>query len=149
MPRDQVFEEAGFSAAVKTRKAEPYEPPLVAILRSLVRRGAPDSLLNRLAGGASAYRRLNASWLLDWPDTAIAGAGRLGSGAPWTRYEPLGVALSTYERRLTLKLICIEALNAGWSVPKIEHFSSYFECSLPTVEQDMGMLKGALAECLP
>jgi hypothetical protein len=42
-----------------------YEPPLVRLLRSCLRRGAPLSLLARVAGGEHHWRQLNNWWGID------------------------------------------------------------------------------------
>jgi hypothetical protein len=42
-----------------------YEPAIVRILRSCLRRGAPPSLLVRVAGGEHHWRLLNNWWGID------------------------------------------------------------------------------------
>jgi len=73
-----------------------YEPPIVVLLRRYVRRGAPASLLLRIAGGSKCWRQLNETWGIDTRDAG--GAVRVLDARPVRALEGLSFA----ERRIAL-----------------------------------------------
>lgn len=109
-----------------------YEPGIVTTLRVYVRRGAPASLLLRIAGGPRWWRELNDRWNLD-------GQGP-GPAVPVLRDGVLN--LSTAERRIALGQIADECAQAGRSLPTLIDLAAHFGVSRHTISADLGRLRG-------
>lgn len=94
VPREAALELSALFGRLPS--ARRYEPPIVTTLRRTFRRGAPESLMQRLAGGPAAWRQLNERWNLDGRavDTRAPASVDL--------LEPLGAPLSIAERRIAL-----------------------------------------------
>lgn len=91
----------------------PYEPLIVTALRAYHRRRAPESLLHRLAGGRSHWRRLNEQWVIDGRLRAARAVQRPPApdlDAPLHRLSPA-------ERTILLTQLVREYLAAGAAVP--------------------------------
>jgi hypothetical protein len=112
-----------------------YEPIIVKTLRRFVRRGAPQSLLQRIAGGPADWRVLNTWWNLD--GTAVT--------PPVNKPRlPLGTALpglSAGERRIALMLIADEAAEAGATFPTSAALAALFDVSYQQISDDLHRLR--------
>lgn len=111
-----------------------YEPMLVTTLRRYYRRGAPESLLVRLAGGLSDWRHLNGRWNVD---------GRaVVKPVPMT-IEPFDcpVHLSVAERRIALVQLADDCATAAALFPTLTVLGRCFGVSRHTIANDLDVLK--------
>lgn len=125
-----------------------WEPIIVTTLRRYARRGAPTSLLHRIAGSAAHYRTLVEVWDLDGralrramrllpEETPVARERRqLGDGGA------LGVVLSIPERRLALFQIIADYARAGVVMPTTARLARFFAVSPGTIDNDIDVLRG-------
>lgn len=113
--------------------ARRYEPLIVTTLRRYFRRGAPESLIQRLVGGPAAWRQLNERWNLD---------GRaVETQAPVDLLEPLGAHLSIAERRIALLQLADECALAGAVLPTLTALGRYFGVSRHVIAYDLEVLR--------
>jgi hypothetical protein len=110
-----------------------WEPMIVTTLRRFVRRGAPISLLQRIAGSARDWRDLNGRWNLD-------GRRVVGRKAAPVLDEGGMAALSTAERRIALLQMADECAEAGVPVPAIKALAVHFGVSRHTIACDFRLL---------
>ena len=127
-----------------------YEPPIVTTLRRYVRRGAPPSLLQRLAGGPRDWSLLNETWDLDgrsW--SALYRPTLLGDRTPVSA-DPMH-RLSVPERRLMLLQLVEDYARGETLFPTDTALGEWFGVSHSTVANDIralivdGKLTGHLA----
>src|SRR5471030_3058553 len=113
-----------------------WEPMIVTTLRRYLRRGAPTSLIHRIAGGASHYHTLNRFWDLDGKVMVYAAALLAPDDAGPTRRarrpEPLGVNLSAPERRIALLQLIVDCKAAGRQLPVTVTIAHYLGVSPST-----------------
>ena len=131
--------EAGFALSALIGRPLPargrYEPLIVTTLRRYCRRGAPESLLVRLAGGPRDWRQLNDRWNLD---------GRaVGKDAPARvdLQDALGSHLSAAERRIALAQLADECAVAGTVLPTLTELGRYFGVSRHSIVRDLEILR--------
>jgi len=112
-----------------------YEPLIVTTLRRYSRRGAPESLLMRLAGGPRDWRRLNETWNLD--------GRRVANSAP-IAIEPIDSSeypLSPAERRIGLLQLADECAAAGAVFPILKVLGGLFGVSRYVIAHDLDVLR--------
>ncbi len=120
-----------------------WEPLLVTTLRHYVRRGAPDSLLRRLAGGLRDWRLLNESWGLDGryvPPPAHAPIEVDALSAPIPR-------LSTEERRLLLVQLVADYAEANALMPSDGELAHWLGITASQIWLDFQALIGTGRLC--
>jgi hypothetical protein len=112
-----------------------YEPLIVTTLRRYFRRGVPESLVVRLAGGPSAWRQLNERWNL--------GGRAVGRRAPvaFEIPEALGAHLSIAERRIALLQLADECALAGTVLPTLTGLGRCFGVSRHAIAYDLEVLR--------
>lgn len=115
--------------------ARRYEPLIVTTLRRYFRRGAPESLVVRLAGGPAAWRQLNERWNLD--GRAVEKRASASVEIP----EPLGAHLSIAERRIALLQLADECALAGTVLPTLTALGRYFGVSRHVIAYDLEVLR--------
>lgn len=113
-----------------------WEPIIVTLLRRHVRRGAPPSLVRRLAGGEGHFHRLNLLWDLDG-----RAAQRLAQLLPASE-KPIGIGvdLSPVERRIAIRQIHADYGVAGCEVPAPSRLARYFGCDRGTIDNDLAII---------
>lgn len=112
-----------------------HEPMIVTTLRRYYRRGAPESLLVRLAGGRLHWRHLNAAWNLD---------GRAVTRPVPTPFEPIDLAafhLSAEERRIALVQLADDCAAVGAVFPTLTALGACFGVTRHTIAFDLELLK--------
>ncbi|WP_425065099.1 hypothetical protein [Reyranella sp.] len=113
-----------------------YEPLIVTTLRRYRRRGAPESLLVRLAGGPGDWRRLNATWNLDGRRPVATSASIVIEPIDGTAYP-----LSSAERRIGLRQLADECAAAGAVLPTLKVLGGLFSVSRYVIAHDLEVLR--------
>ncbi len=120
---------------VRLPSARRYEPLIVTTLRRYFRRGAPESLVVRLAGGPGAWRQLNERWNLD--GRAVETRAPASVDLP----ESLGAHLSSGERRIALLQLADECALTGVVLPTLSGLGRYFGVSRHVIAYDLEVLR--------
>jgi hypothetical protein len=120
-----------------------HEPMIVTTLRRYSRRGAPLSLLSRLAGGTGQWRRLNEWWNID--GTVVGRAMSIASGPPPLVGEPgqagnQGGTLSTAERRIWICQLADEYAASRHPFPSLFTLADLFGVKPGTISHDLRVL---------
>ncbi len=112
-----------------------YEPPIVALLRRYAHRGAPPSLLQRIAGGPKYWRQLNETWGID-----ARGAGR---GVHVLDARPVSAleGLSFAERRIALLQLAEEYAAQDEPLPGLKVLAGYFGVERERIATDILVLR--------
>lgn len=130
--------EASFARAALIDRPPParrYEPLIVTMLRRYRQRGAPESLLVRLAGGPRDWRQLDEMWNL---------AGRTVSKPAPVSVEPIDGAacrLSPAERRIGLRQLAAECGAADAVLPSLKQLGAIFGVSRHVIANDLLALR--------
>ena len=128
----------GLSALIgRLPSARRYEPLIVTTLRRYFRRGAPESLIVRLAGGPAAWRQLNECWNLD------GRAAETPAPASVDLPESLGAHLSIAERRIALVHLADECALACTVLPTLTALGRYFGVSRHVIAYDLEVLRNS------
>jgi len=112
-----------------------YEPLIVTTLRRYRQRGAPESLLVRLAGGPRDWRQLDETWNL---------AGRPVPKPEPSSVEPIDGAacrLSPAERRIGLRQLAGECAASGAVLPPLKQLAAIFGVSRYVIANDLQALR--------
>lgn len=136
------FSDSGALIARPPADRPAWEPIIVTTLRRYVRRRAPASLVQRLAGGAAPWRLLNETWDID--GHATRAAITLIPVAARERRSPLpelGVVLSLGERRIALLQIIVDYAVAGETFPASSQLARYLGCHPDTINGDLDWLR--------
>lgn len=112
-----------------------YEPPIVVLLRRYVRRGAPASLLLRIAGGSKYWRQLNETWGID--DRDAGRAVRVLDARPVRALEGLSFA----ERRIALLQLAEEYAAQDEPLPGLKVLAGYFGVERERIAADILVLR--------
>lgn len=113
-----------------------YEPLIVTTLRHYRRRGAPESLLVRLAGGARDWRHLNATWNLDGSRPVAASVSIAIEPIDGSAYP-----LSAAERRIGLLQLADDCTAAGVVLPTLKVLGGLFGVSRYVIAHDLEVLR--------
>lgn len=107
-----------------------YEPIIVTTLRRYVRRRAPDSLLQRIAGSRRDWRTLNEAWNID-------GMAWLRLRSQPQRHIEGQLALSEDERRIALRQIAVECVESSERLPVPGDLARYFGVTISQIVHDL------------
>lgn len=114
-----------------------YEPAIVTTLRRYHHRGAPPSLLRRLAGGPRDWRLLNDWWGIDGVVRGLGSVQELAS--PLLGDQIL--TLSAGERRIALVQLADTFSEARHPFPTQESLARYFGVSRRQIQWDLERLR--------
>lgn len=138
-PLDPVADDITSPAALgrKSDRAARYEPIIVTTLRRYMRRGAPDSLLMRLAGGRGDWAVLNQVWDIDGTARLVPKGWR---DRPRLALDDEGLSLGFAERRIALRQIVEECARRGLQCPRPDRLARYLGCTPRMVRDDLQVL---------
>jgi hypothetical protein len=110
-----------------------YEPLLIMMLRRYRNRGAPQSLLERLAGGEAAWRVLNDRWHLE--DLRAARKRAVVDLGP-----PVA-GLTAGERREAMIDLADKCGDVGAAFPRIADLAAFFVVPADGVAEELELLR--------